>query len=301
MESLKAILYFSIFSYPLKKDEIFKFSKMKKMETLDAELKALESKKAIKNIDGFYIYNDSDSIVKRRQNGNEHAKQVLPQAFKRAQFISKFPYVEGVSLSGGLSKGYYDEDGDFDFFIITKSKRLWIARTFLILYKKVFLLNNKKHFCVNYFITNNHLEIHEKNIFTATELMTLIPVCGKAVFHEFLANNTWAKTYLPNVTLHKPENISEIKKPITTKGIELLFNTKLGDYLETFFRNITLNKWKNKFTTLSKKELDIAMKSTTDVSKHHPQNFQKKVIQALNKKYLEVQEQHEIILEPEHD
>ena len=43
------------------------------------------------------------------------------------------------------------------------------------------------------------------------------------------------------------------------------------------------------------------MKSTTDVSKLHPQNFQKKVIQALNKKYLEVQEQHEIILEPEHD
>ncbi|QRM89041.1 nucleotidyltransferase domain-containing protein [Lacinutrix sp. WUR7] len=301
MESLKAILYFSIFNYPLKKDEIFKFSKTEKTENLEAELQELAFKKVIKNVDGFYIYKDTDSIVKRRLNGNEHAKQVLPKAFKRAKFIAKFPYVESVSLSGGLSKGYYDDDGDFDFFIITKTKRLWIARTLLILYKKVFLRNNKKHFCVNYFISDQHLEIHEKNIFTATELMTLIPITGKAIFQKFMLQNTWPKNYLPNVTINNSEGIIEVKKPVLTKIIEAICNSKLGNMLEAFFRKVTLNKWKNKFTTLSKKELDIAMKSTTDVSKHHPQNFQKKVINALNKKYLEVKEQHEIMLEPEHD
>ncbi|MDO6596403.1 nucleotidyltransferase domain-containing protein [Oceanihabitans sp. 2_MG-2023] len=301
MESLKAILYFSIFNYPLTKDEIFKFSKTEKKENLETDLQALEIKKVIKNVDGYYIYKDPNSIVNRRLKGNQHAKQVLPKAFKRGQFIAKFPYVESVSLSGGLSKGYYDDDGDFDFFIITKDKRLWIARTLLIIYKKVFLRNNKKHFCVNYFISNTHLEIHEKNLFTATELMTLIPVTGKTIFKKFIANNTWPKTYLPNITITNLETIKEVKKPILTKSIEALFNTKLGNTLEAFFRKLTLNKWKKKFTSLSKKELEIAMKSTTDVSKHHPQNFQKKVIHALNKKYLEVQEQHDIILEPEHD
>jgi hypothetical protein len=301
LESLKAILYFSIFNYPLNKDEIFKFSKTQKREDLVAELKELESKKVIENVDGFYIYKDTASIVKRRLTGNEHAKQVLPKAFKRAKFIAKFPYVESVSLSGGLSKGYYDDDGDFDFFIITKTKRLWIARTLLILYKKVFLRNNKKHFCVNYFISDQHLEIHEKNIFTATELMTLIPVTGSAIFQKFMMHNTWPKSYLPNVTINNSEGIIEVKKPVLPRIIEAICHSKLGNMLEAFFRKVTLNKWKKKFTTLSKKELDIAMKSTTDVSKHHPQNFQKKVINALNKKYLEVKEKHEIILAPEHD
>lgn len=301
MESLKAILYFSIFNYPLQKDEIFKFSKTPKTEILEAELEELQSKNIIKNVDGFYIYKDTDSIVKRRQNGNQLAKQVLPKAFKRAQFIAKFPYVESVSLSGGLSKNYYDDEGDFDFFIITKTKRLWIGRTLLIVYKKLFLNNNKKHFCVNYFISNEHLEIHEKNIFTATEIMTLIPITGKDIFEKFMTNNTWAKSYLPNISRNTLETVLEVKKPLFTKAIQAICNTKLGNMLEVFFRKITVNKWQKKFTDLSKSELEIAMKSTTDVSKHHPRNFQKKVIHALNKKYLEVKEQHEIILAPEHD
>jgi len=274
---------------------------MQKMEDLEIELKLLESRNVIKNINDFIIYNDTDSIVKRRLQGNQHAEKVLPKAIKKGQFIAKFPYVESVSLSGGLSKGYYDDDGDFDFFIITKSRRLWIARTLLILYKKMFLLNNKKYFCVNYFISSTHLEIDEKNIFTATELTTLIPVAGKKNFQKFTDNNTWSNTYLPNININKPEDIKDIKKPFITKSLEFILNTKLGDISEAFFRKLTLNKWKTKFTTLSKSELEIAMKSTTDVSKHHPQNFQKKVIQALNKKYLEVKVQHDIILEPEHD
>ena len=69
------------------------------------------------------------------------AKEIMPKALKTSNFIAKFPYIECVSLSGALSKGYYDDDdGDFDFFIITKPNRLWIARTLLILYKKIFLL-----------------------------------------------------------------------------------------------------------------------------------------------------------------
>ena len=67
------------------------------------------------------------------------AKNIYQKALTVSRLISKFPYVEGVGISGSLSKGYYDDDGDIDFFIITSPKRLWIARTFLILYKKLFL------------------------------------------------------------------------------------------------------------------------------------------------------------------
>jgi hypothetical protein len=42
------------------------------------------------------------------------------------------------------------------------------------------------------------------------------------------------------------------------------------------------------------------MKSTKNVSKHHPQNFQKKVIDLLNTDYEKMKEQHNIELSPEH-
>ncbi len=48
------------------------------------------------------------------------AEEIMPKALKRAQLIMSFPYVESVSISGALAKNYYDDDGDIDFFIITK-------------------------------------------------------------------------------------------------------------------------------------------------------------------------------------
>ena len=124
---------------------------------------------------------------------------LCPKLIKVSRKIAKFPYVKGVCLSGALSKGFYDDDGDFDFFIITKPNRLWIARTILVLYKKIFLLNSKKYFCVNYFISTDKLEISEQNLFTATEIATLIPLYGTDTFKEFLeAKNPWAAPYFPN-------------------------------------------------------------------------------------------------------
>src|SRR4029453_8923510 len=90
--------------------------------------------------------------------------------------IASFPYVRCVCISGSLSKKYFDDTTDIDFFVITKPGRLWVCRTFLILFKKLFLLNSKKYFCINYFIDSDNLEIPDQNIFTATELTTLIPM-----------------------------------------------------------------------------------------------------------------------------
>ena len=48
------------------------------------------------------------------------AADIQKKATKRARFISRFPYVEGVGISGSLSKGYYDDDGDIDFLLLQK-------------------------------------------------------------------------------------------------------------------------------------------------------------------------------------
>jgi hypothetical protein len=232
--------------------------------------------------------------------GNKMSKEIMPKALKVSGFIGKFPFVENVSLSGALSKGYYDDDGDIDFFIITKPGRLWVARTLLILYKKIFLLNSKKYFCVNYFISSDHLIISEQNRFTATELTTLIPVCGKAVFESFIEENSWTKDYFPNFNSADLYNIISIKKPLLPRGIEAICNTFLGSHVDDFLRKMTLIKWNMKFKHLKKEDFEIALKSTKTVSKHHPQHYQKKVIELLNKKYMDIQEKYDLELIQEH-
>ena len=298
---LKPLLYFSLFQYPLTENEIFLFSEIRDIKKVRTELQSLVDDEVIYFIEGFYCCQNNPELIKRRLRGNKNAQTIFKKAQQVSKFISKFPYVEGVGISGALSKGFYDEDGDIDFFIITAPKRLWIARTLLILYKKIFLLNNKKYFCVNYFIASNALEIEEKNRFTATELVTLIPMFGNKRFQEFYKNNTWAFQFMPNVTATQAlDNLAEISKPVGTRLIEKILNTKLGDVLDTLFLRITYKKWKVKFNAMDKRHFDIALKSTPNVSKHHPSNFQKKVIERLNKKYQDYQNNHHIDLPKEH-
>ena len=170
IEPLKAILYFSIFKYPINKEEVFDFAQTTTHHDLEKQLDFLTQEGVIHKLDHYYSSKNDLSLVERRLKGNEMAKKIMPKANRVARLIAKLPYIDSVSLSGALSKGYFDDDGDIDFFIITKPNRLWIARTLMILYKKIVLLNSKKYFCVNYFITSNHLQIQEQNRFTATEL-----------------------------------------------------------------------------------------------------------------------------------
>lgn len=301
MTSLKPLLYFSLFKYPLTKEEVVAFSNSKDPNTVHRELNSLVEDGVIYKIKDFYSCENDTSQIERRLAGNEGARKIAKKADRMSRLISKFPFVEGVGISGALSKGFFDEDGDIDFFIITSKQRLWVARTLLILFKKIFLLNSKKYFCVNYFISENSLEIEEKNLFTATELVTLIPMYGNGSFKRFYDINTWAYTKFPNKNFG--QGLGELKpihKPSITRLTEKILRSKIGERLDTFFLKLTYKKWEMKFSEMNPDQFNIAMKSTKSVSKHHPQGFQHKVITRLNEKYIAYETKYNIALSKEH-
>lgn len=78
-----------------------------------------------------------------------------------------------------------------------------------------------------------------------------------------------------------------------------MLNNKIGRVFNVLFKKITIQKWNAKFKSLHKDDFNIALKSTDCISKHHPSNFQKKVILALNSKIEEVETNFNIILSKE--
>ena len=78
---------------------------------------------------------------------------------------------------------------------------------------------------------------------------------------------------------------SMYKKSILFLTAILFFGTAHADY---------------KFDYLSEEDFKIALKSTNNISKHHPSNFQKKVILSLNSKLEEVQMKYNLVLQREH-
>jgi hypothetical protein len=245
---------------------------------ISEHLNELETKKIVFKLGDFYALKNDSEFSERRIRGNNNAKKMLEIAKKKSQFIARFPYVKGVFISGSLSKNYIDEDGDIDYFLITKPNRLWIARTLLVLYKKVFLFNSRKYFCVNYFIDENNLEIEEKNLFTATEISTLLPMVNETLYHDFMIANNWVKSFYPESTLQNENKIYSLKKGVFTKMVQSILNTKFGDVLDTFFMRKTLKRWQKKFKKFTPQEFELLMRTNKRVSKHHPSDFQTKVI-----------------------
>jgi hypothetical protein len=289
---IKTLLYFDIFNYPLKATEVFKFVGMKETTYEDVTLclNRLAKKKHIFQIGEFYSLQENQKNVTRRIKGNAQAEKWLPVARSRARLIACFPYVRAVMASGSLSKGYMDAKSDLDFFIVTTPNRLWVARTLLVLYKRVFLFNSHKQFCVNYFIDSTHLEIEEKNLFTATEIATLIPLYNSNCYADLLASNKWIYDYLPNFS-PRTYHAGPPSYPYLQRLLEFLIEP-LSTALGKLFMKITFRRWEKMYLkSYDKDDFDIAFKTNAHVSKNHPNFFQKKVLDLYQNKVSDYEKQ----------
>ena len=279
---LKTLLYYDIFNYPLKSKEVFNFLGTNSIseEHVRRTLDTLASEILIYRFGNLYSLHPNETNIKRRVKGNNEAEKCLLVAQEKAKVIARFPFVRGVLASGSLSKGYMDEKSDIDFFIITAPRRLWIARTLLVLYKRIFLGGSHKHFCVNYFVDEDHLEIEEKNLFTATELATVLPLYGSEQYAKLIDTNSWLKRFFPNHVARSTENVPKSTVTVLRKIVETLINACFATKIESYFKSLTMKRWKKLYETqYSKADFDIAFKSKTYASKNHPQHFQRKVME----------------------
>ena len=195
-----------------------------------------------------------------------------------------------------FQKDIWKKDSDVDYFIITNPNRLWVTRLLLMLFKKIFLLNSRKIFCINYFVDTETLEIEEKNIFTATELATLIPTYGTDLYEKLYSKNIWIKDFYPNFPKRETSKISEQNKSIIKTFFEKLLNNSLGDKLDDFAMNLFEKSNKIKYRNYDSKDFQVAFKTSKKESKHHPKFFQKRVLEAFNDKLKWIEETKNISL-----
>ncbi len=291
---IRVLLYFDIFNYPLTPDEILQFMPITSLR-ITSSIEELRARNYVHSLNGFYSVQNNLALATRRENGNRLAENKLQTAERYSRFISSFPFVRAIMLSGSISKGYMDEKSDIDYFIITSPGRLWFVRTVLALFRRIFLFNSHKNLCTNYFVDTNQLEISEKNIYSSIEIATLKQMYGEHWIRKFFAANHWAKDFLPNYNSSfqsKNDGNSFFKNML-----EIFFSIKLFDRLEEKLRVTTLNRWKKKYESeMTQNDFEIAFRSTSSVSRSHPQFFQKKVLNLYEQKIKSFESQYGITL-----
>jgi len=274
---LATLAYFDMFNYPITRAEIFLFLKNKySYDFFDDALKCLVAGGMIYQFDRFYTLKNDHYLAVRRIEGNKRADELIKVAKKVGSILIRFPYVRGIAISGSLSKNFADEHSDVDLFIITAKNRLWIARTIMHCFKKLTFLVNKEHFfCMNYYVDEQQLEITEKNIYTAIEIGTLIPLEGDIFFEKFYSANSWTRDFLPNKHL-RVASAKPVKARFFKRSIEWLFNTAAGNATDSMLMKITAGRWLRKTLNhqLNSHGIVLGMVTGKHFSKPDPKNFQ---------------------------
>ncbi|MFN0274520.1 MAG: hypothetical protein ACKVPJ_02145 [Chitinophagales bacterium] len=294
---LRPLLYFDIFNYPLTIPEIVQFAPvaLNGLSPVENILDELTEAFLVFKFGEFYSLRNDPLMIERRKNGNALAAKVLQKALRRSRLIHRFPFVRSVNISGSLSKNYFDETTDFDFFIITKVNRLWLCRMVLTIYKKLFLLNSRKYFCINYYVDTTDLEIPDRNIFTAMEIITLKNQTGEKYYRKFQNANNWTKEYFPN-HFQEYSGVEKENNGYLKKILEKILGARLGDILDDFAFFLTVKFLKKRYSHMHIDELNVSMRTKKHTSKHHPQGFQFKVLKAYQEKCRDFEQQHDIIL-----
>jgi hypothetical protein len=102
-----------------------------------------------------------------------------------------------VAVTGSLAVNNADEGKDIDYMLVTKPGYLWTCRAMTILVARIAKLEGV-NLCPNYLITENAFALTARSLYTAHELVQMIPLSGREVYTEMRRLNAWTADYLPN-------------------------------------------------------------------------------------------------------
>ena len=141
------------------------------------------------------------------------------------------------------------------------------------------------------------MTINDQNLFVATELAYLIPTFNHPLYEKLLQTNFWYKEYFMNKNEAMSISDAEIQESRLKKLIEFFFAGKFGNWMDSVFLNMTLNRWRKKYPDMSHEDFELQFRSRKHVCKRHTFGFQNKVLQMFSEKIRDFELKFQLILQ----
>lgn len=237
---LEALTYSDIFDYPLRLDELHRYLPIR-AETDELKTALTSFNEQIKFRDGFYFLAGRDEIVDIRKDREARSKKLLPIALRYGRILGALPFVRMVALTGSLAVLNISKNADFDYMLVTAKGRVWTARAFALLFNRFTRLFGHT-LCPNLIVSESALEWPLHDLYSARELIQMIPISGMDVYQEVMQANSWVAEFVPQSSLCDSRAKTATNPRGALRGVattisyllELPLRGKLGDKFEAW-------------------------------------------------------------------
>ena len=271
---LRIVLYYDVFRWPLTRGEIARFVAPDRAEDVDAACDALIAGGRLRGHGALVFAAGREAEIARRTEASRRAERLWPTARRAAAVLARFPFVRGVLVTGGLSKGSVGEDSDVDFLLVVEPGRVWVTKTLLQAWRRGLPERLRECFCTNYLIAEDRLRIDEETAYTAIELATAVPMYGDACA-RLLEANGWAARFVPgwDWALRRARNAPDLPRRRVAGGIEAIAAVG-GEDLDRRALSAWDRYWTRKYAWLDDATRAQRFKRRPDVATNHLNDFQ---------------------------
>ena len=196
---LQSVIYASLFDYPLTLAQLRE--SLVEVSADEASIAAWCRTSAllqatVEHRDHLYFPAGRGDLVETRARREALSRELLHRHSPVLQFVAHMPFVRMVALSGSLAHLNADPAADVDLFVITAAKRVWLVTVAVLLVAKV--LGWRRRLCLNYVISERQMAITPTDLFTANQIIHLLPLAGYGTYRRFLNANAFVSRWYPN-------------------------------------------------------------------------------------------------------
>ena len=240
---LRTVLYSDLFNYPLTRDELRRglFDLALDAAAIERALAASDLLRgALEERDGYVFVTGRSVLVEERRAGERNARELRARHGRTLSWLSRLPFVRLVAISGAVAFGNAHDD-DVDVFFVTAANRVWTVC--LLVTALTRLAGARRAICANYFLDERSLDLADRDLYTAHQLVHLEPFAGIDAYRSLVGANPWAGAYLPSAYAASRDRVA----PAIARGaVRRLAERLLGALLEPISRRVLAANFRKK-------------------------------------------------------
>ena len=196
---LSTVAYNDLFGYPPDAGEIWRYlhGVRAPLAEVAAQLQRLAGEDRLIAGEGCYALPGRAHYFAQRAARARVAEELWRRARRYAAVLASLPTVRMVSITGSLAVNNTEHDADIDFMLLVEGGTLWRTRAAAMVLQRI-ERRLTDTLCINYLRSDRALELPQKSLYVAHELLQTVPLYGEDAYREFLAANPWAFEFLPN-------------------------------------------------------------------------------------------------------